>query len=400
MPLSASVVVAALVMLALFAMVAQPMGTAGEPAVVGVLKPFVDEGTLAGAVTLVATTDGVLDLDAVGWAAVAAKTPMRTDAVFWIASMSKPITASALMMLVDEGKVALDDPVEKYLPEFRGQMVAVERDADHVLLKPPAHPITVRQVLSHTSGLPFQSPLEAGKVDTLSLREAVLTYALGPLSFEPGARFDYSNAGSNVAGRIIEVVSGMPYETFLQHRLFDPLGMKDTTFWPTDAQVKRLAKSYKPGPDNQGLEEMPIDQMTYPLTDRHRGPSAGGGLFSTAEDVSRFGRMILGGGVFGGRRYLSEAAVRQMTSTQTGRILDPTRGEEGYGLGWATTRPATDAVIPGPCNHGGAYATNLAIDPAHGLVMVFMVQHAGFPNGKGEKVLPAFQGAAKALAAK
>ena len=376
---------------------------AAEPAVADVLKPFVAGGTLAGAVTLVATADKVLSLEAVGWANVAAKAPLRTDAVFWIASMSKPMTAAALMMLVDEGKVKVDDPVEKYLPEFRGQMVAVEQDKDHVLLKPPAHPITVKEILSHTSGLPFMSRLEAGKVDTLPLREAVLTYALGPLTFEPGTRYEYSNAGINTAGRLIEVVGGMPYEAFLEKRLFGPLGMKDTTFWPSAEQLKRLAKSYKPGPGNAGLEETPIGQMTYPLAGRSRGPSPAGGLFSTAADVGLFGRMVLAGGVFGDRRYLSEAAVRQMTATQTGDLLGGGQGEGGYGFGWSTSRraaSATGTVIPGPCGHGGAYATNLSIDPARGLVTVFMVQHAGYPGTDGGKILPAFQKAAEALAAK
>ena len=130
------------------------------PAIAAALQPFVDSHTLAGAVTLVADKDKVLSLDAVGYMDVAAKKPMRTDCLFWIASMSKPMTATGLMMLVDEGRVSLDDPVEKYLPEFQGQMLAAEQSPDHVLLKKPAHPITVREVLSHTSGLPFMSRIE------------------------------------------------------------------------------------------------------------------------------------------------------------------------------------------------------------------------------------------------
>lgn len=394
--------------LVLLASAARPMRAAdaaepGAASVASVLEPFVESHTLAGAVTLAATTDKVLSLDAVGWADVAAKTPLKTDAVFWIASMSKPMTAAAFMMLVDEGKVKVDDPVEKYLPEFRGQMLAVERDKDHVLLKAPRHPITVREILSHTSGLPFMSPLESGKVDTLSLREAVLTYALGPLTFEPGSRYEYCNAGINTAGRIIEVLSGMPYEVFMEKRIFGPLGMKDTTFWPNEDQLKRLAKSYKPDAAKTGLEETPIGQMTYPLGDRRRGPSPAGGLFSTAADVGLFGRMVLAGGVFGGRRYLSEAAVREMTATQTGDLLSGGQGEGGYGFGWSTSRRAsadTGTVIPGPCGHGGAHAANLAIDPGRGLVTVFMVQHAGFPGTDGGKILPAFQKAAEALVPK
>ena len=180
---------------------------------------------------------------------------MKTDALFWIASMSKPMTATALMMLVDEGKVKLDDPVEKYLPEFKGQWMIAEQDKDHMLLKRPKHPITVRNIRRHTSGLRPTSVMETPTLDLLPLRDAVRSYAMTPLQFDPGSQYQYSNAGINTAGRIIEVVSGMPYEEFMQKRLFDPLGMKDTTFWPTEEQVKRLAKSYKPGKDNKGLEE-------------------------------------------------------------------------------------------------------------------------------------------------
>ena len=373
---------------------------AAEPSMAGVLQPFVDSHTLAGAVTVVASKDKVLSLEAVGYADVAAKTPMRTDHLFWIASMSKPMTATALAMLVDEGKVNLDDPVEKCLPEFRGQMVAVEQDKDHVLLKPPAHPITVREILAHTSGLPFMSRVES-RIDTFTLREAVISYALTPLLFQPGSKHVYSNAGINTAGRIIEVVSGMPYEEFMEKRLFGPLGMKDTTFWPSAEQVRRLAKSYKPNADKTGLEETAIGYLTYPLSDRKRGPSPGGGVFSTATDVATFCRMILAGGSYEGRRYVSEASVRQMTSTQTGNLLSGGKGEGGYGLGWSTSRKAesaTGTVSPGPFGHGGAFATNMWVDPQQKLITVFMVQHAGYPGADGGKILPAFMKAAEGVA--
>lgn len=262
-----------------------------------VLQPFVDRHELAGAVILVASKDKVLSLDTVGFADIAAHKQMQTDSLFWIASQSKPMTVTAMMMLVDEGKVCLDDPVEKYLPEFKGQMLVAEHDDAHTLLKKPSHPITVREILSHTSGLPFMSRVEH-KIDTYSLREAAISYALTPLKFEPGTKYDYSNAGINTAGRIIEVVSGMPYEEFMAKRLFKPLGMKDTTFWPTASQIERLAKSYEPNAAKSGLQEIPIGQLTYPLTDRKRGPSPAGGFFSTATDISIFCRMILNGGVY------------------------------------------------------------------------------------------------------
>jgi CubicO group peptidase (beta-lactamase class C family) len=376
---------------------AQTVAPAPPPSktIAATLQPFVDSHAMAGAVTLVASQDKVLSLEAVGFADIAANRPMQTDNLFWIASMSKPMTTTALMMLVDEGKVNVDDPVEKYLPEFRGQMLVVEQDGDHALLKKPAHPITVKNVLTHTSGLPFLSPLEQ-KIDSFSLRESVVTYALGSLKFPPDTKYVYSNEGINTAARIIEVVSGVPYEEFIDSRLFKPLGMKDTTFWPTAEQVQRLAKSYKPNSGKPGLKETDIHYLSYPLTDRKRGPCPAGGLFSTATDVSIFCRMILGGGVYQGKRYLSDASLRQMTSTQSSQLLGKKDTEAGYGFGWATTHQShatTDPVLVGPCGHGGAFATDMWIDPQHQLITVFMVQHNGFGPG-GSKILPAFKKAA------
>ncbi|HTN01627.1 MAG TPA: serine hydrolase domain-containing protein, partial [Planctomycetaceae bacterium] len=158
------------------------------------LQPFVDSHTLAGAVLLVANRDGVLATETVGSADIASGKPMRPDNVFWIASMSKPVTATALMLLIDEGKVALDDPVEKYLPEFKNLWLAVEQDQDHQLLKRPGQKITVRHILSHTSGMPFRSALEQPTLDALPLSVAVRSYAMTPLQFEPTTKYQYSNA--------------------------------------------------------------------------------------------------------------------------------------------------------------------------------------------------------------
>jgi CubicO group peptidase (beta-lactamase class C family) len=346
-----------------------------------VLRPFVDAHALAGAVVLVADNEKVLSLEAVGYADVAARKPMRTDALFWIASQSKPMTATALLMLVDQGKVKLDDPVATYLPEFKGQWLAVERDRDHVLLKRPKHQVTVRNILSHTSGMPFRSEMEQPTLDVLSLRDAARSYAMTPLEFEPGTKYQYSNAGINTAGRVIEVVSGLPYEEFMVKRLFEPLGMKDTTFWPDESQLARLAKSYKPTADGTDLQETTITQLRYPLNDRKRQPMPAGGLFATAADVGRFCQMIANDGVLNGRRYLSQKAVAQMTSKQTGDSV-----KQDYGLGWFTGG--------GTFGHGGAYATTMDIDPKRGLITVFLVQHAGFPRD-GSKSEAAFQAAAE-----
>lgn len=356
--------------------------TDGSP-LAAVLQPFVERHELAGAVALVAHRDTVLSLDAVGYANIAAGQPMRPDALFWIASQSKPMTATALMLLVDEGKVCVEDPVEKYLPEFADSWLISEQDAAHRLLKRPAHPITVRNILTHTSGLPFASAMETPTLDQLKLCDAVRSYAMTPLEFPPDSKYQYSNAGINTAGRIIEVVSGMPYEEFLDTRLFRPLGMTDTTFWPNEEQLTRLATSYAPNEEKNDMVAITIGQLSYPLNDRRRQPMPAGGLFSTAGDCARFCQMILQGGVYAGTRYLSEASVRQMTSKQTGDAVP-----DGYGFGWG--------VGEGVFGHGGAFATDMSIDAAHGLITVFLVQHAGFP-GEGEQSREAFKQAATAL---
>ena len=348
------------------------------------VRPFVDRHELAGAVMLVADQDKTLAVETAGCADIAANRPMEADTLFWIASQTKAMTAGAVMMLVDEGKVKLDDPVEKFLPEFKGQLVAGQPGpSTPTNPMPPAHPITVREILSHTSGLPFSVDVEKPTLDGLPLAEAVRAYARTPLLFQPGTRHEYSNAGINTAGRIIEVVSGMPYERFLDERLLVPLGMKDTTFWPNAGQIGRLAKSYKPAASGQGLEEIRIGQLRYPLDDReHRHPMPAGGFFSTAADVSRFCRMLLGNGVFEGRRLLSAEAVGEMIRRQTAPEI-----EQSYGLGLA--------VGDGWFGHGGAHSTNMHIDQRHGLVFVWMVQHAGFP-GQGGKAQDAFREAARA----
>jgi CubicO group peptidase (beta-lactamase class C family) len=360
---------------------------AEESKIVEALKPYVERHTLAGAVALVANKDGVLATETVGYMDVAAQKPMAADATFWIASMSKPITSTALMMLVDDGKVNLDDPVEKYIPEFKGLMWIAEKDAQHTLLKAPAKPITVRQIMSHTAGLAFRSAVEVPTLDNLPLYQAVLSYTGAPLVYEPGTKYQYSNAGINTGGRIIEIVSHMPYEQFLQTRLFDPLGMKDTTFWPNTEQLARLAKSYKPNAAKDNLEETGYGQLLSPLSDHSkRYPMPAGGLFSTAADLAKFCRMLLNGGELDGKRYVSAAAIAEMSKRQTAPEL-----KESYGLGWS--------VGDGWFGHGGAYATNMTVNVKKGLATIWMVQHAGFP-GDGGKAQDAFRKAAEELFAK
>jgi len=313
---------------------------------------------MAGAVFLVADKEGVLDLGAVGWADIEARKPMRDDTVFWIASMTKPVTAAALMMLMDEGRVNVGDPVEKYIPGFSGLQVL---QADGTLV-PPSHPVLVREILSHTSGMRFLNSTDRQIIDCVPLKTSVEHALLEPLLFDPGTRFLYSNEGTDAAGRIIEIVTDMPYEQFLQDRLFSPLGMRDTTFWPNPGQLARLARTYT-AKKGGGLEETTTIHLTYPLDTPARYPAPGGGLFSTARDVCRFCQMLLHEGTFDGRTYLSKASHRRMTVKQTGPEI-----ADAYGFGMS----ASDGSSYG---HGGALKTSMTVD--RGQVRVFLVQQAG-----------------------
>ena len=349
------------------------------------VQPFVDRNELAGAVMLVADKDKILSLETVGFADIENQSRMVEDSMFWIASQSKPITATAVMMLIDEGQLSLDDAVEKHLPEFANQMLIAEKSdsGDRLVLQKPSRPITVRDILSHTSGLPFKSELEEPTLDLYALSARVRSYAMTPLDHEPGTFYRYSNAGINTAARIIEVISEMSFEDFLDQRLFQPLGMKDTTFWPDKSQVARIAKSYKPASNQKGLESLEISQLYYPLTDRqNRYPMPAGGLFSTADDITRFYQMLLSGGKLNGKRYLSQAAVAQLISKQT-----PDAVEHSYGLGFAISSTSW--------GHAGAYSTNTSVDTDSGLILVWLVQHAGFP-GDGKNSQNEFRKAALA----
>lgn len=357
---------------------AEDIPTGGLAATV---EPFVAKQELAGAVMLVANREKVLAVDAAGWADIAGQRKMAADSVFWIASQSKPITGAALMILVDEGKVKLDDPIEKYLPEFRGQMFVAEKSDDQKVLRKLSRAITVRDTLSHCSGMPFKSALEEPTLDLWPLKLRVKSYAMTPLETDPGTKYQYSNAGINTAARVIEVVTGKSFEAFLDERLFQPLGMTDTTFWPNAAQVTRIATAYRPGPEKKGLQPLQIEQLHYPLTDKtERFPMPAGGLFSTAHDLARFYRMLLNDGELDGKRYLSSAAVQDLTSKQTPAAL-----KDNYGLGFA--------VSPGVFGHGGAYSTNTSADRNRNLILIWLVQHAGFP-GEGDKAQGVFREAA------
>lgn len=364
------------------------------------LHAFVDDGSLSGAVAVLYQNGKVLSFDATGYQDLESKTPMQADSLFWIASMTKPITAMAVMMLQDEGKLNIEDPVAKYLPEFKNQMLVQEKSGDRIVLVKPARPITIRDLMTHTSGLVGNSPLDGDALDVLSLKEAVITYALSPLQFEPGTKWSYCNPGINTLGRIVEVVSGEEYAAFLQSRLLDPLGMKDTTFWPTEAQLARLATSYQPTADGKGLEPATIKYLTTPYSNQKRAPLAAGGLFSTAADLLKLYTMLLNGAEADGKRYLSPESLALMTTDHTGTLKSGFTDGMGMGLGFQVVREPvgiTAMLSKGTYGHGGAHGTQGWIDPEKKTIHILLIQRAGLKNGDASPMRQAFQEAAAAL---
>ena len=358
------------------------------------MQHFVDDGSLAGSVTVIATRDKIVRIDAVGFSDLARRSPMREDDLFWIASMTKPMTAVCVLMLQDEGKLSVEDPVEKYLPEFKGQWLVVEKSTATVSLKRPARPITIRDLLTHTAGL---GDVPAPRPHS-TLGELAMAYAREPLQFEPGSRWSYSNPGINTLGRIVEVVSGKLFAEFLEARVLKPVGMKDTTFWPTPSQQKRIAKSYEPAPGG-GLREVGVYFIQGALEDRQRTAFPAGGLFSTARDMTKFYQMMLRGGVWNGKRLLSQPAVGQLTRTQSGSIKTGFTDGMSWGFGFQVVKDpqgVTGMLSPGTFGHGGAYGTQSWADPAKAIVHVMMIQRAKLANGDASPMRRAFQEAAAA----
>jgi CubicO group peptidase (beta-lactamase class C family) len=334
-----------------------------SPEVTAAMQPYLDSYKLAGIIAIIADKTGKVHYkNFLGYADVEAKKPISEDNVFWVASMTKMFAGASIMMLVDEGKVSLDDPVTNYIPQLAKWMVVEERDENHVLLKRLVRPVTIRNVMSHTSGLTGMSELQqVTGADSTPLKARALSSVTGPLQWQPGDKWAYGNQGINIAARIVEIVSGMPYEQFLQKRFFDPLGMTETTFWPSDAQVARLAGAYGPNKQKDGYARGGIEFLTKPYHDRvHRFPEAAGGLFSTTHDIFRYGLMLANDGEFEGKRYLSHAAMDELRKKQTGAT------GVGYSLGYHLRN--------GMFGHDGAYGTDLSVNPTNGMVGIFMTQ--------------------------
>lgn len=333
------------------------------------MQAFVDQGTAAGFVTLVARHGRVASLEAVGWQDLDTRTPMRTTTLFQIMSMTKPITCAAVMTLVDDGLLSINDPVEKYLPEFKGQKLKTDAA--------PVHPVTLRDLMTHTSGVPAGSS-KGFERKTHTLAEVVADAAQQPLEFEPGAKWSYSNNGIATLGRILEVVYGKPFEQVVDEKIFKPLGMRDTSFWIPQEKISRLATVYTD--DHGTLKPADADALRkgwkYPMPE--------GGIYSTASDLVRFYQMMLNKGNFGAHRVLSPAAVELMTTVQTGDLKTGFAPGVGYGLGWGIVKDANGMFrynSIGTYSHGGAYRTYAFVDPKRDLIGIILYQRT---NGGGD----------------
>ena len=352
------------------------------------MQKYIDNNTVAGVVAAVGSREGIVVSEAIGRLNREQKLAMPIDATFRIASMTKPITAIAIMMLADEGRLSVDDPVEKYLPEFKGQLLFESKEGDKIVLKKPARAIQIRDLLTHTSGLPGGFPIGISDLyfrRNLTLGEAVAISSQRPLEFEPGTKWSYCNAGIDTLGRIVEVVSEMSFEQFLEKRLFLPLGMFDTTFYPNYEQLQRLAALY----ESKDGELKPTGFQLLGPTKNARHPIPAGGLYSTVHDLGHLYRMMLTRGAIGELRLLSEKSVDEMTRIQIGDLSGGFTPGVSMGFGWQVTRKPEGVhsmMSAGSFGHGGAFGTQGWIDPVQDFFVILLIQRTGMPNADASDI--------------
>jgi len=359
-------------------------------------------GEMTGAVAIVARKGKIVHLEAQGVMDLDTKKPMAKDTMFRVASMTKPVTGLAIMMMIEEGKVRLNDPVSRYIPEFKNLKVAIAQPAPagrgtpQATAPAPAAPggrgappnyytvpadreITVKDLLTHVSGLAsgamsnnsIQAPAIARK-PTDKLADYIPRLGGSALEFQPGSRWAYSaQAGFDTLGRIVEIASGMPLDQFFRQRIFDPLGMRDISFWPSEQQWPRVASVYTRGANGLTKSQNPngMSSQVYFM--------GSGGLISTAEDYIPYGVMLANGGQLNGKRLLSPKTVEMMRSVHVSDTLPGRQPGEGYGL---SVRVVNDhakrgtLLSDGSYGWSGAYGTHFFVDPKEQVVAVFMVQ--------------------------
>lgn len=351
------------------------------------VQRYIDRGEIAGAVSLVARKGRIAYFESQGVADLESKQPMKTDTIFRMASMTKPVTSLAVMMLQEEGLFLLDDPVSKFLPEFKNPKVAIanapnERHEGGYRLVPADRPITIRHLLTHTAGLASGTggptvdalkKLSAARKPEDLLENYIRQLAELPLNFQPGTAWEYGPA-TDVLGRLVEVVSGQPLDQFFRARIFDPLAMKDTWFYLPSNLTPRLATAYvKQG---AGLQKLTALVQANP---NGKFLSGAGGLAGTAEDYFRFCQMLLNGGQLDGTRLVSRKTIESMTANHIGKLplwQDTYRGY-GFGLGFRVREDVGESATLGSVGEygwGGAYGTYFWIDPKEQLIGILMIQ--------------------------
>jgi CubicO group peptidase (beta-lactamase class C family) len=354
------------------------------------MQGFVDEGRLAGITTMIARHGQIADFRTYGYRDIEADDPMAEDAIFRIYSMSKPITGVALMMLYEEGKFRLSDPVRRYIPEFADLKVAASWGPNGPVLEDADHAMTIRELMTHTAGLAYgigdPHPVDrlyasVGVLDPgQTLKDMIDKLAELPLRQQPGTRWTYSVA-VDVQGYLVEVLSGKPFDEFLQERIFDPLGMVDTGFHVPEENHGRLAQVY--GYDGDGALVAPpapdASDGSRPFLDPATFFSGGGGLVSTTMDYMRFCQMLLNGGELGGVRLLSPTTVAMMRNSHLPREMGEYAPGLGFGLDFSVVLDPVEAgtISEGEYSWGGAAGTWFWIDPAEDLVFVGMIQQFG-----------------------
>jgi len=344
------------------------------------IQRHIDAGEISGAVTLVARRGRIVHFEAHGLMDIENQRPMQTDAIFRLASMTKPITGTAVMMMLEEGKLRLNDPVSKYLPEFKNPHVAVAHgNPGEFYVVPADRELTIRDLLTHTNGLMTggigskSGPPRPVEGDTL----ATYVPKLGavPLDFQPGTQWAYSGlAGPDTLSRIVEIVSDQPYDQFLRTRLFEPLGMHDTFFYPPEDRRPRLTTLYSKSP--HGLVKAP-NQNGFSM----QSYFSGSGLMSTAEDYLQFAEMLLNGGEMNGMRFLSPRTVDLMSANHVGDMFNGKLGRPAHGMGYGLLVGIVEdnvaaglRVSNGSFGWDGAYGTQTWIDPKEKMVTIVMIQ--------------------------
>ena len=369
------------------------------------MRKYIDENRIAGAMALIARRGKIAYAETFGMSDTRAGKPMRDDTIHRIFSMTKPIASVAVMTLYEEGHFFLNDPVSKYIPELGNLQVGTEEEDPSTGKKklnrsPSKRDMTVRDLLRHTSGLTYgifgntlvdQEYRKAGNTQKMTLAEMVAHLGRMPLLYEPGTTWHYS-VSTDVLGRFVEVISGMPFDEFLQARIFDPLGMKDTGFYVPREKKHRLSGVYTPKPDGTVQPMTPPNGRSF--TEPPINFSGGGGLVSTTADYLRFCQMLLNGGALDGVRILGRKTVELMTTDHLGKIpMGLGRTGYGFGLGFAVNPgPGKAGAIgsAGEYSWGGAAGTRFWIDPKEEMIGIFMIQiwpHRNLRYGEEFKLL-------------